>query len=576
MVEHGNETPRAAASEPYQVVARRFRPKAFTEVVGQEAIQSTLRAELTGGRVPHAFLFAGSRGVGKTTTARILARCLNCENGPTPEPCGECSLCKSILDGSNPDVIEVDAASHNGVDDVRALRDRVAFAAMRSRYKVYILDEAHMLSKGAWNALLKTLEEPPPGVVFVLATTELHKVPDTIRSRCQVLHFRRIGDTEIHSRLRMIADSEGVAIADDVLAEIAATSKGGMRDAETALERALQLARDHDGTFDLSAYRELTQRLGTDRVVEVAGALLSGNAAAGLRFCAEIQESGGDEREALGELVDALRSVLLLQVDGDDTGLVSHVGAVREQLQQLAKSAGRQQVEAMIQAAVLGRDRLRRLEDRAAILELTIVRMAEAGTLPSLGELIAAVRDGGIASASAVTAAGAKAFSAPRATGGVSKGPIPSSPAVAASDLRSVVLAASREEPLLHATLELCTFRGPDAAGKVVLALDTERKMHRDRVQSPQLQQKIVAWISRALGRTVTLAVELSVEGASPSSPGSVPPPGAGTLLVMEKFSGRRVSVDPEDRRMSEPPPPPSSDPVDDSPAAPPEIDPDA
>lgn len=576
MVEHGNETPRAAASEPYQVVARRFRPKAFTEVVGQEAIQSTLRAELTGGRVPHAFLFAGSRGVGKTTTARILARCLNCENGPTPEPCGECSLCKSILDGSNPDVIEVDAASHNGVDDVRALRDRVAFAAMRSRYKVYILDEAHMLSKGAWNALLKTLEEPPPGVVFVLATTELHKVPDTIRSRCQVLHFRRIGDTEIHSRLRMIADSEGVAIADDVLAEIAATSKGGMRDAETALERALQLARDHDGTFDLSAYRELTQRLGTDRVVEVAGALLSGNAAAGLRFCAEIQESGGDEREALGELVDALRSVLLLQVDGDDTGLVSHVGAVREQLQQLAKSAGRQQVEAMIQAAVLGRDRLRRLEDRAAILELTIVRMAEAGTLPSLGELIAAVRDGGMASASAVTAAGAKAFSAPRATGGVSKGPIPSSPAVAASDLRSVVLAASREEPLLHATLELCTFRGPDAAGKVVLALDTERKMHRDRVQSPQLQQKIVAWISRALGRTVTLAVELSVEGASPSSPGSVPPPGAGTLLVMEKFSGRRVSVDPEDRRMSEPPPPPSSDPVDDSPAAPPEIDPDA
>lgn len=575
MVEHGNETPRAASSEPYQVVARRFRPKAFTEVVGQEAIQSTLRAELTGGRVPHAFLFAGSRGVGKTTTARILARCLNCENGPTPEPCGECSLCKSILDGSNPDIIEIDAASHNGVADVRALRDSVAFSAMRSRYKVYILDEAHMLSKGAWNALLKTLEEPPPGVVFVLATTELHKVPDTIRSRCQVLHFRRIGDTDIQSRLRMIADSEGVALADDVLAEIAATSKGGMRDAETALERALQLARDHDGAFDLSVYRELTQRLGTDRVVEVAGALLSGNAAAGLRFCAELQESGGDEREALGELVDALRSVLLLQVDGDDTGLVSHVGAVRERLQQLAKSAGRQQVEAMIQAAVLGRDRLRRLEDRAAILELTIIRMAEAGTLPSLGELIAAVRDGGIASAPAA-ASGAKAVAAPRATSPEGKAPIPSSSAVATSDLRGIVLAAAREEPLLHATLELCAFRGPDAASKVVLHLDSERKLHRDRVQSPQLQQKIVAWISRALGRTVTLAVELSVEGASPSSPGSMVPPGAGTLLVMEKFSGRRVSVDPEDRRMSDPPPPPSSDPIDDSPAAPPEIDPDA
>ena len=201
MVEQ-ESTGKPRADAPYQVVARRFRPKAFGEMVGQDAIQSTLRAELAGGRVPHAFLFAGSRGVGKTTTARILARCLNCEKGPTVEPCGTCSLCVSILDGSNPDVIEVDAASHNGVDDVRALRDRVAFAAMRSRYKVYILDEAHMLSKGAWNALLKTLEEPPPGVVFVLATTELHKVPDTIRSRCQVLHFRRIGDTDIKTRPR--------------------------------------------------------------------------------------------------------------------------------------------------------------------------------------------------------------------------------------------------------------------------------------------------------------------------------------------------------------------------------------
>ena len=214
-------------NEPYQVVARRFRPKAFAEVVGQEAIQASLRSAIEEGRIPHAFLFAGSRGVGKTTTARILARCLNCEQGPTAQPCGKCSACRTALDGSNPDVLEIDAASNRRIDDMRPLIERVATASMRSRYKVYILDEVHMLTKEAFNALLKTLEEPPARVVFVLATTELHKVPETIRSRCQVLHFRRIGEEDIVRRLRMIAESDGIPLADDVLAEIALSSRGG-------------------------------------------------------------------------------------------------------------------------------------------------------------------------------------------------------------------------------------------------------------------------------------------------------------------------------------------------------------
>ena len=568
---------KAAANEPYQVVARRFRPKAFGEVVGQDAIQSTLRSELATGRVPHAFLFAGSRGVGKTTTARILARCLNCEKGPTVEPCGECSLCKSILDGSNPDVIEVDAASHNGVDDVRALRDRVAFAAMRSRYKVYILDEAHMLSKGAWNALLKTLEEPPPGVVFVLATTELHKVPDTIRSRCQVLHFRRIGDSDIKARLRMIVDSEGVAMDEAVLDEIAATSKGGMRDAETALERALQLARDHQGSFDIAAYRELTQRLGTDRVVEVAASLLKGDAAAGLQFCAELQQSGGDEREALGELVDALRAVMLLQVDGPESGLVAHVGAVRDRLLALAKESGRQQVEAMIQAAVLGRDRLRRLEDRAAILELTVVRMAEAGTLPSLGELIAAVRDGGLgASAAPRAAATAPSPSRPAtagASGATSAMPAAAGAAPAGGDLRSIVLAASREEPLLLRTMEACKFSGPDQAGLVTVTVDSELKMHRDRAQSPQVQQKLRGWLSQALGRVITVDVKVHAVGEGGPSLSSAPPPGAAAKRVLEKLGGRIVGVNPEERRPAPSPQRDSEPAVEDVPPPPDDSD---
>src|SRR5258708_5534083 len=235
-----NETKGAV---PYQVVARRFRPKAFDEVVGQDVILQSLRTALQQQRIPHAFLFAGSRGVGKTTLARILARCLDCEQGPTPEPCGTCALCRSILEGSNTDVVEIDAASYRRIDDMRKVIESVGFASMRSRYRVFILDEAHMLTKEAFNALLKTLEEPPPKVVFVLATTELHKVPETIRSRCQVHLFQRIGDDPIVRRLRMIAQQDGVKVPDQVLAEIAATVRGGMRDAETALERVLPIAR---------------------------------------------------------------------------------------------------------------------------------------------------------------------------------------------------------------------------------------------------------------------------------------------------------------------------------------------
>ncbi len=566
MADQRATSPGGERATPYQVVARRFRPKAFDEVVGQDAIQATLKAELDSGRVPHAFLFAGSRGVGKTTTARILARCLNCEKGPTPEPCGTCALCRSVLDGSNPDVTEIDAASHNGVEDVRALRDRIAFAPMMSRYKVYILDEAHMLSKPAWNALLKTLEEPPPGVVFVLATTELHKVPDTIRSRCQVLQFRRIGDTDIQTRLRMIADSEGVAIGDDVLTEIAATSRGGMRDAETALEQALQLAREHAGAFDLAAYRELTQRLGIDRAIEVVAALLGGDAATGLRFCADLQNAGGDEREALGDLVDVLRTLLVLQVDGDESGLVTHVGSVRQRLVELGKRAGRHQVEAMIQAGVLGRDRLRRLEDRAAILELAVVRMATAGTLPSLADLVAGVRDGTIGggtSGTAGTLAPANAATVRSAPGAAPT--IAPALAGAAGDLRARVLAATSGQPLLHATIELCAITGPDAQGRVVFTLDTDRKMHRDRLQSQPIQQQIAGIVQTAAGRAVTIDFRVVAETPTTPPPSAVPP-GDAANRVLSKFGGRVVAVNPEEKR-----PPPAATDRDEEPPLPPD-----
>jgi len=553
----------------YQVVARRFRPQTFDELVGQEEVLQSLRRALDQGRVPHAFLFTGSRGVGKTTSARILARCLNCEQGPTPSPCGVCGPCKSILDGSNPDVIEMDAASNNGVDDVRQLRESVSFATMQSRYRVVILDEAHMLSKQAWNAFLKTLEEPPPQVVFVMATTERHKVPDTIISRCQVLAFRRVGEIDLKKRLRMIADKEGVAIADAVLEEIAMAVRGGVRDAETALERILPLARELGEQFDLDAYRTLTARVGLDAVVDVVQGLLQGDAKKGLGFARAMQEQGYDEREALGEITSMLRSLLLMKIDGPDTGLVALSGALRERVQAVVEGVDTARLDAMIGAGLLGRERLRRLEDRGVVFEIALVRMAQAGALPTLSDLLAEVRSGGgaLAAAAPSSAAAAPPRSAPHRpaaqSGPKAAPPRPSAPVSDGKELKSRSLAMLSDRKLLQATLELCRFDGPDQNGRVLVTLETERKMYIDRLKSPVVDQELKQVIQDAAARDIT--VELLVAGdAAAAAPGPAaggarrPPakdakPGAKAKKVLKKFGGRVVQVNPQDR-VQEPP----------------------
>lgn len=550
--------PAADGADGYQVVARRFRPQSFEEMVGQDEVLQSLRAALEQKRIPHAFLFSGSRGVGKTTSARILARCLNCEQGPTPTPCGKCELCTSILDGSNPDVIEIDAASNNSVDDVRQLREHAAFATMRSRNRVFILDEVHMLSKGAFNALLKTLEEPPAGVVFVLATTELHKVPETIRSRCQVLMFRRVGEPDLQRRLATIAEREGVDVPAEVLAEIAASVRGGVRDAETALERVIPLARELGSKFDLAAYRTLVARVGTDAVVDVVAELLQGNVQAGLHFARSLQEQGVDEREALGEIVEVLRWLLLLRVDGPDSVLVPLTGALRDRLVELREQADTAKLDAMITAGLLGRERLRRLEDRGVVFEVALVRIAQAGTLPSVAELLSEVRAGG-----GVVAAGP-------AGGGA---PVAGAAAAGGGDLKSRVLELARDKGLLRATLELCEFADPDSSGKVVVSTQTPRKMHQDRLQSPDVQQQLQGWVRQATGADVRIEVKIGKSdgggtgGAAKAGAASGPAkkPGAAAKRAMGRFGGRVVDVNPDDRVQKQPPA------TDDAPDAPPE-----
>src|SRR5918911_2644756 len=226
----------------YQVLARKWRPQRFDDVVGQRGVTQTLRNAIRANRIAQSFVFSGPRGVGKTTTARILAKGLNCEQGPTITPCNNCPSCLEISSGKSIDVFEIDAASNTGVDNIRELRENAKYAPARSRYKIFIIDEVHMLSTSAFNALLKILEEPPPHVVFIMATTERHKLPATILSRCQQFIFRTIAPAEIHAHLRQIAEREGVMIDDRALSYIVKASEGSMRDAQSLLDQIISFS----------------------------------------------------------------------------------------------------------------------------------------------------------------------------------------------------------------------------------------------------------------------------------------------------------------------------------------------
>src|SRR6478609_2511406 len=224
----------------YQVIARKWRPQRFDDVIGQQAVTRTLRNAIASGRIAQAFVFAGQRGSGKTTTARILARALSCVTGPTADPCGTCDACVEIAQGRDIDVLEIDAASHTGIDTIReVIIDNLSFAPVRNRYKVFIIDEVHQLSGSSFNALLKSIEEPPPHVVFMMATTELHKIPDTILSRAQVFELRTIGTRAIVDQLRRIADTEKVTITDEAIGLVARAAEGSMRDAQSALDQVM-------------------------------------------------------------------------------------------------------------------------------------------------------------------------------------------------------------------------------------------------------------------------------------------------------------------------------------------------
>ena len=297
----------------YQVLARKYRPQRFDDIVGQRGVTQTLRNAIAADRIAQAFVFAGPRGVGKTTTARVLARALNCESGPTADPCGKCNACVEIAEGRDIDVLEIDAATHTQVENVReVIIAGLAMAPVRDRYKIFIIDEFHQLSSHSFNALLKSIEEPPPHVVFMMATTELQKIPDTVLSRSQVFEFRTIGTQAIRAQLREIAAKESITIDDAGVALIARAADGSMRDAESALDQVMAFAGDRITAEEVSTVLGL---IGRDPVLDAVEVVADENAPAVFALAGRFVEAGYDLRLVCRELTRALRDMLVISID---------------------------------------------------------------------------------------------------------------------------------------------------------------------------------------------------------------------------------------------------------------------
>ena len=368
----------------YQVIARKWRPQTFAEIVGQQHVTRTLQNAIESGRVAHAYIFSGARGVGKTTTARILAKALNCVQGPTSSPCNECASCREIAAGSSLDVLEIDAASNRGIDQVRELRDMVRYAPAGGRHKIVILDEAHMLTDEASNALLKTLEEPPEKVVFVMATTQPEDLVDTIRSRSQHFHFRALSFAEIAEALKAIASKEGLDVEPGAIAVMARTADGSLRDALSLIEQA----RAYCGAKITEAQmRELLGVVQAEILDELVAAIESRSTDRALGLVHRLLAEGQNLQQFCREAISHFRNVLVAKVCGADSDLIAAPPEERPRLAHAAAAFSEEDLTRFFQILLLTEEDLRRKPDPRLHLEMGLLRLVNAARLAPLEEV---------------------------------------------------------------------------------------------------------------------------------------------------------------------------------------------
>jgi len=375
----------------YTVLARRFRPQSFQDVVGQEHVSQALRNAITSNRVAHSYLFTGARGVGKTSMARILAKALNCPQSDSGDPCHQCEICENIAAGSDVDVLEIDGASNRGIDDIRSLRANVNVKSMRTHYKMYIIDEVHMLTKEAFNALLKTLEEPPPNVIFVFCTTEPNKVPDTILSRCQRFDFSTIDTNSISERLLQIAEIEGVQVDSEAVELVARRAAGSMRDSQSIFDQLLAFGEDHLTANDVHT---LLGTASDDRLVGLVDALQTGRQADVLVMLNQSLTEGVQLGEFVDQLIHYFRDLMVLAAGATEIQLMSVSETTRPELMRQIQIWDLHRILAGFQILSEAKSKMQRLRSAKALTEVSLIRISLLDNLDSLTDLIHAVRSG--------------------------------------------------------------------------------------------------------------------------------------------------------------------------------------
>ena len=514
----------------YQVLARKWRPQRFDDVVGQQAVTRTLRNALTSGRIAQAFVFAGSRGCGKTTTARILARALNCVKGATADPCGECDACIEIAQGRDIDVLEIDAASHTGIDNIRdVVISGLTTSPVRNRYKVFIIDEVHQLSAASFNALLKSIEEPPPHVVFMMATTELHKIPDTILSRSQVFEFKTIPAKAIAKLLKSIAAAEKIEVSDAALALIARAAEGSMRDAQSALDQVIAFAGTTVSADDVSTVLGL---VGRDLLFDLIEAVVAEDGPAAFALADRAVEAGHDLRLVCRELTRVVRDLMLIAVDPSRAGDAELAEGERERLTALSGRFSREDVMRAFDLLAKAEQDIRNASHPRYHFEMVLLRWMHLRKLVPLADLFEQL--GGAAPASAKATAGKPALAKPpvdrpalaKATVPLPPSPSPFSPsppasaASASGGLKDALLAEIRAgKGFFYNTVVAQAQKIEVADDRVTFTFSATQRALRE--QFEQTRPWLVATAERLAGRKIAVTAQQMPAPAADEAPAS-------------------------------------------------------